>query len=52
MRDAFETLRVESLLEEMNRHLLDQRGEVTVYLPWDTEAQNERDDQGEDEGGG
>jgi hypothetical protein len=43
MKDAFEALQVEGLLVDMNRYLLDQRGEVNVYLPWDIESQDEID---------
>ena len=40
IQEAFEDLRPETYLEEMNRVLLDGRGEVEVYLPW--EADEER----------
>ena len=49
MEDAFQTLHVEALLVEMNRYLLDQRGEVNVYLPWDIESQDEIDENRVDE---
>ena len=52
LKDAFESLQVEELLEEMNRVLLDRQGEVTVYSPWatisETLAPGEEDEEDED----
>ena len=43
IQEAFEDLRPETYLEEMNRVLLDGRGEVEVYLPWEDEDEDEDD---------
>ena len=48
IQEAFEDLRPETYLEEMNRVLLDGRGELEVYLPWVADDEDEEDD-GEDE---
>lgn len=47
IQEAFEDLRPETYLEEMNRVLLDGRGEVEVYLPW--VADDDEEDEDEDE---
>ena len=45
IQEAFEDLRPETYLEEMNRVLLDGRGEVEVYLPWEDEGDEDEDDE-------
>ena len=50
IQEAFEDLRPETYLEEMNRVLLDGRGEVEVYLPWEDEGDEDEDDEDEDDG--
>ena len=49
IQEAFEDLRPETYLEEMNRVLLDGRGEVEVYLPWVADEEDEDEDDGENE---
>ena len=49
IQEAFEDLHPETYLEEMNRVLLDDRGEVEVYLPWEDEADEDDDDEDEDD---
>ena len=39
LKDTVESLKVEALLEEMNRQLLDQKGRVEVYRPWEEQDQ-------------
>ena len=47
IQEAFEDLRPETYLEEMNRVLLDGRGEVEVYLPWVADDDEDEDDEDE-----
>ena len=44
IQEAFEDLRPETYLEEMNRVLLDGRGEVELYLPWVADEDDEDDE--------
>ena len=48
IQEAFEELQPESYLEQMNRILLEGRGELEVYLPWDEEEDEDEEDE-EDE---
>ena len=41
IQEAFEELRPEAYLTEMNRVLLDGRGELELYLPWDDEEEED-----------
>lgn len=52
IREAFEALQPESYLSEINRHLLDDHGQVTLYLPWDPSSEKPPEDEtasGDDE---
>ena len=49
IQEAFDELKPEAYLAEMNRVLLDGRGEVEVYLPWDEDEEDEDEDDDEDE---
>ena len=41
IQEAFDELKPQSYLAEMNRVLLDGRGELELYLPWDEEEDDE-----------
>ena len=41
IQEAFDELRPEAYLAEMNRILLDGRGELEVYLPWDDDEEED-----------
>ena len=49
IQEAFEDLKPESCLEEMNRILLDGRGEVEVYLPWEEEVDEDDDEEADED---
>ena len=52
LKEVFEGLQIHASLEEMNRHLLDGKGEVTLFLPWESppdDAPNPVADEEEDE---
>ena len=50
IQEAFEDLRPETYLEEMNRVLLDGRGEVELYLPWVADEDEDEDDEDDEDG--
>ena len=47
MKDLFDSLRVEDALGEMNRLLLDGKGELETFAPWGIEEEEPADEDGE-----
>jgi hypothetical protein len=49
VQEAFEDLKPEAYLDDMNRILLDGRGEVELYLPWGGDDEGEDDDEDDED---